>query len=604
MNKSVIIMGGGVAGMSAAHELVERGFKVTVFEKQKEIPGGKARSVPVPGSATDGRLPLPGEHGFRFFPGFYKHVTDTMKRIPYQNPLTGQFNKQGVFDNLVNCPKMMLARFGQIPLVMYDHFPRSLEDLRKMLKMSYSDSGLTDAEKALVGLKVWQLMTSCADRRLNEYEHVGWWEFTDAENQSENYRTLFVQGLTRTLVAARAKDASTKTGGDIFLQLLFGMLNPEERTDRVLCGPTNEVWLSPWLNYLKEKGVDYQFGCEVVELPCKGNGLSGVCVLKSDGTKELCSADYYICALPVERAASLISEEILTLDPCLQGIKTLAPSVAWMNGIQFYLKKELNIVQGHIILADSPWALTAISQLQFWNGFDVTKYGNGEVKAVISVDISDWDTPGIIPYKLPDGSTLYKTAKECTKEEVFNDIWTQMKRSFNVDDKILLADEDVYMIHLDGDIQFGPEYEKEEERQKALTLNASVNIAKFGSNIVKGNEEPLLVNKTYTWDLRPEPYTDLPNLFFAADYIQTYTDLATMEGANEAARRAVNCIIDKCDAKVPKCKIWKLHEPDFLLYYKMLDNARYDQGLPWKYDKPFFVGFLSWIYKIVSKIIK
>ena len=38
--------------------------------------------------------------------------------------------------------------------------------------------------------------------------------------------------------------------------------------------------------------------------------------------------------------------------------------------------------------------------------------------------------------------------------------------------------------------------------------------------------------------------TAIPNLFLASDYIQTYTDLATMEGANEAARRAVNGILD------------------------------------------------------------
>ena len=33
-------------------------------------------------------------------------------------------------------------------------------------------------------------------------------------------------------------------------------------------------------------------------------------------------------------------------------------------------------------------------------------------------------------------------------------------------------------------------------------------------------------------------------MFLAADYVRTNTDLTTMEGANEAARRAVNCIID------------------------------------------------------------
>ena len=93
MAKKVIVLGGGVAGMSAAHELVERGFQVTVYEKNY-IPGGKARSVRVPNSGREGNDNLPGEHGFRFFPSFYRHVTDTMKRIPYEK--TGR----SVFDNL------------------------------------------------------------------------------------------------------------------------------------------------------------------------------------------------------------------------------------------------------------------------------------------------------------------------------------------------------------------------------------------------------------------------------------------------------------------------------------------------------------------------
>ena len=36
----------------------------------------------MPGSGTGGRADLPAEHGFRFFPGFYRHLPDTMKRIP------------------------------------------------------------------------------------------------------------------------------------------------------------------------------------------------------------------------------------------------------------------------------------------------------------------------------------------------------------------------------------------------------------------------------------------------------------------------------------------------------------------------------------------
>ena len=83
-NKKVIIIGGGVAGMSAAHELTERGYDVEIYERNEIYVGGKARSVDYKGSiAPFYKTPLPGEHGFRFFPGFYKHITDTMKRIPY-----------------------------------------------------------------------------------------------------------------------------------------------------------------------------------------------------------------------------------------------------------------------------------------------------------------------------------------------------------------------------------------------------------------------------------------------------------------------------------------------------------------------------------------
>src|SRR6478735_12352222 len=78
---TVIVIGGGVAGMSAAHELIERGYTVRVFERQA-LPGGKARSVSVDGTGTEGRKDLPGEHGFRFFPRFYRHIIDTMDRIP------------------------------------------------------------------------------------------------------------------------------------------------------------------------------------------------------------------------------------------------------------------------------------------------------------------------------------------------------------------------------------------------------------------------------------------------------------------------------------------------------------------------------------------
>jgi len=120
---TVAILGGGVAGLSAAHELAERGFTVTVLEA-RGLAGGKARSMPVPGSGTDGRPDLPAEHGFRFFPGFYRHLPDTMRRIP----VDGQ--RDGVAGNLVHATRVLVAQAGgRNELLAPAHAPETLDDL-------------------------------------------------------------------------------------------------------------------------------------------------------------------------------------------------------------------------------------------------------------------------------------------------------------------------------------------------------------------------------------------------------------------------------------------------------------------------------------------
>jgi uncharacterized protein with NAD-binding domain and iron-sulfur cluster len=76
------------------------------------------------------------------------------------------------------------------------------------------------------------------------------------------------------------------------------------------------------------------------------------------------------------------------------------------------------------------------------------------------------------------------------------------------------------------------------------------------------NLEPLLVNTAGSWAIRPEAaLPEIENLFLASDYVRTFTDLATMEGANEAARRAVNAILEATGSDAERCKVWPLSEP-------------------------------------------
>src|SRR5262245_47679591 len=128
--KTIAVLGGGVAGLTVAHELAERGFSVTIYERRTDTIGGHARSHEGTNSATDGREALPGEHGFRFFPGFYKHVPDTMRRIPF-----GAGGATTVFDNLVPAPRGLFAMMDKPSFEILMKLPTSFSDLHVGLEL-------------------------------------------------------------------------------------------------------------------------------------------------------------------------------------------------------------------------------------------------------------------------------------------------------------------------------------------------------------------------------------------------------------------------------------------------------------------------------------
>ncbi len=100
--------------------------------------------------------------------------------------------------------------------------------------------------------------------------------------------------------------------------------------------------------------------------------------------------------------------------------------------------------------------------------------------------------------------------------------------------------------------------------------------------------EPLFVAYVNTWRLRPQAFTAVSNLMLASDYVRTFTSVATMEAANEAARRAVNAIIEHSGHRASLCRLWNVTEPPFAFIFRLADQRRYDRGLPWK-EPPFFV---------------
>jgi uncharacterized protein with NAD-binding domain and iron-sulfur cluster len=496
--------------------------------------------MPVPGSGADGRRDLPGEHGFRFFPGFYRHVPDTMRRIPFGD------RADGVFANLVPATEVQMARAGGSEIVSPSHFPASLGDLELGFRslLAYATSvGIPLHEQLYFVNRLLLLLTSCEKRRFAEYEHQSWWTFSGAGNRSAGYQKFLADGLTRSLVAAKAREMSARTGGYILLQLLFDLSRPGGHADRVLNGPTNDVWIDPWLSHLRALGVDYRFEHQVQELRYEGGRVSGVTVV-SHGQPFEDNADFYVAALPVEVMRLLAGDALTDAEPRLARLHRLR--TRWMNGIMFYLDRDVRVTHGHTIYIDSPWALTSISQAQFWGGFELDGMGDGRVEGILSVDISDWEQQGALHRK---------QAMYCSAEEVREEVWGQLTVALNDAGLAPLEESNVLAWFLDPSIVYPNPNEA-------------------------SNLEPLLINTAGSWDDRPEAVTAVGNLFLASDYVRTHTDLATMEGANEAARRAVNGILEATGSDEPRCQVWPLQEPALFAPARAFDRVLFELGRP------------------------
>ena len=555
------VLGAGVAGLTAAHELAERGFEVTVYER-RAVAGGKARSIFVPGTGAGGRRDLPGEHGHRMVLGFYRNLPDTLRRIPSSADGTGT-----VHERLAPVTRFDLARSGRppipipvgpgdldLPAPVLAHASLLVNTLAEVLK----DAPFLPAEEILfLATKVSVLFSSCTERRFGQWEHTGWWEYIEAARMSADYQRIWGGGV-QILEALKPRTASVRTVGQGLESIFFSLfgLGGDGAFDRVFTGPTSEVWIDPWIAQLRSLGVRFVFGRQVEALEVRDGRVSAAAVRTPDGATERIEADWFVAAVPADRAVRLWNAALRAADPRLAAMDGLRHT--WSNGIQYFLRRPAPAAAGHVFHIDAPWKLASISQSKLWAAPFAETWGDGQAQESLSVVISDWDTPGPL-YRKP--------ARACTREEVAREVWTQMQAHLNQGGEAETVLDDA-MVH-------------------SWWLDEAIEQTGDGLH----NDDPFLMNCVGSWDLRPEASTAVPNLFLAADYVRTYSnvDFATMETANEAARRAVTALLaaagggaDGAGGAVeaePVATFGRYEQPEFERA-KAADRERWQRGLP------------------------
>ena len=269
----------------------ERGFELVhdpTLDARSSVPGTFIVTLVLQGQGV-----VPGEHGFRYFPGFYRHLFDTMRRTAVLSTGEDRYGPvaRSVFDNLVGTEATWLHLPTDAPkapapdaksdevgaatsgrLIRFPRRPsRTPQALLAALRSFVNELGYKPGDLAHLSLKLFQYMTSSKARRAAEHEDMSWWDFIQGEKFSETCRAHMERG-PEVLGAMTATESDVRTQGNMVTQLLMDQLVGREVTDATLNGPTSLAWFDPWREYLVFRGVKFFRGTLVdFDLPSPDN---------------------------------------------------------------------------------------------------------------------------------------------------------------------------------------------------------------------------------------------------------------------------------------------------------------------------------------------
>lgn len=555
---------------------------------------------------------LPGEHGYRFFPSFYHHVFDTMRRIPlltrqarepfmkglaletYRNsaqsgppPERWEVTARTVFDNLRSVDVHALDSGGEVPVRPMERFnTRSLGGLLAMLDMFQEHADVPLRDVVLGQLKMLRYATSGRSRRAL-YEGRTWSQFAESTLGGEQFQRL-LDHWPQALVGLQASRADARTTGTVLLQLLLDQVRDAGYRDGTLNAPTSEAWLDPWKRYLEhERGV--HFSCMRVDrFECTDTGRVILHGRACDGQTVITPSEigldfhYVVIATSVDgtkRLGETLRDELKQFRPDLldafeqspfAGAADLVPKgdryqkiaasedpFEHFSGVQFFLRSDFAPLRGHVYYPNSPWRLSSVSQSQF----RLDRPGELEgYTGVISVVIGAFDEKG---------RKHAKHAWNCTPREIAEEVWDQITWS----------------------LQRSPDGVPPVPQYFAIDKNL---IFDERGRLVR-NMTPFLVNSADKAGAFPEQAGDyqvhMNHFVFAGTYMSTFTRLVTMEAANESARHAVNALIRHGRERGPlrgradtgqRCPIFdpEDREPGELELVRRIDAELFARGLP------------------------
>jgi len=407
MTKKIIIIGGGIAGLAAAHFLCKYpDFEISIYESEAEV-GGQARS-------RLGKYCYI-EYSWRVFGTSYHNINKIIEEIDVNDNFT-----------LLSHPCVINSNNN---IEQGDLSPYNLG--RIILK-----NGETDLINKIVNI-----FTISRERALNEYQDILAYDYFN--------KNPIIQSILGPFLGL---DANKVSLSGYYHNLLSVCDNNEyfftPKKTRITKYPTQESLFIPWINYLKKKGVKIFTNSKLTNISIN-NGIIDNVVINDKKIK----GDDYVFALSLGNINKIISQQSFFSN---KQIKHNLHNLE--NGLQLYytinlyfsieLENNINLKCDEIVLVETPWKLI-IQRKHTWTQKFIgkCKTENIEIKDIFNVGFLDYNK----------GELFGKILSECSKEEAIQEGIHQFKNSKYIKellnkhnttfDAVFISYEDWYEFH-------------------------------------------------------------------------------------------------------------------------------------------------------------
>ena len=511
----IIIFGGGLSGLTLAHELIKSGFKILIIEKDNEL-GGMVRS--------DIKTNLyPSEHSWRGYAPFYKNTFQLMKEIPYYD--TTVYNNLSIpvdffllYDKEYNYKSLL--SIGDKIILYYLGINYLLSGKRREYYYSYNVQPFL--KKYLTN---------------DGYNHMI--NFVTGPGYGMNKNELSMGHLFRFPIISTIHK---KNHTHIHSSNCNNYKHISTDNWHVMNGPTSNVWIEPWVNYLKSKGVDILTNTELLKIIYKKNNITSVKIRKNGIIRQLNANEYILSINPFNTIDILKNSKMSNLYNTFKSLtnNTKSKQISFRIGINKEIKYPIDNIA--FVMNDSEFNITWYPQEKHWKQ-------KPNIKSLWSGTIIDFEKKGKL---------FNKNAEKLDNNKLKQEIIYQILRSKSFK-KLIHKNNGFYIKNEDIEyIEIWHEW-----------------------NFINGNQEQSnkkWVNNIYNERFRPIQKTKYNNLFLSGAHTQTTINIWSMEGAIESGKITANYILNKYNK--PNIIHYKHNDPFFIQLIQYIDNVLYKLYLP------------------------